>query len=63
MKTYLRIRLATRLIVVCALIFERPKLWLVLVPSEARPTTTKKAKAGQNNKEEMKQIIDSGASA
>ena len=31
MKTYLRIRLAPRFIVVCALTFERPNLWLVLV--------------------------------
>ncbi len=31
MKTYLRIRLAPRFIVVCALTFERPNLWIVLV--------------------------------
>ena len=34
-----------------------------VVPSEARPATAKKATAGQNNKEEMKPIVDSGASA
>jgi hypothetical protein len=34
-----------------------------VVPSEASPAIAKKAKAGQNNKGEMKPIVDSGASA